>query len=159
MHLAWSTVSYPTLYAAYIEGTESCGCNASTYNSTGNFTIPGLKSEFSMAVVFKGIFEFNATKKNFASEALNLTVACNPDVYVNNDSSYLSLNDERLEWNFCPENETFIGTYSLQGNYTYKNRTRFSIRVSVGICCHSVQYYRVCSPHHSNSVLIPFGIP
>lgn len=138
MHIAWSMVSYPTLYAAYTPGTGSCRCNASTYNTThpinqngSNFTIPGLYSDFSVVVVFKGLFEFNATSKNLAAEGLNLTVACNPTVCADNAScNYLSLNDDRLTWEFHPENETFIGTYNLLGNYIYKNQTRFSIKVS-----------------------------
>ena len=127
-------MSYPTLYAAYTNGTGLCRCNASTYspiNSNGsNLTIPGLGSDFSVGVVFKGLVEFSATKKNYAAGGLNLTVACNPDVCANVSCSYISLNDDRLTWTFYPENETFIGTYDLLGNNTHKNQILFSIRVS-----------------------------
>ena len=142
MHFAWSMEAYPTLYAAYTADSKLCTCNASSnnYNDSLNqnerkFTIPGLDSDFSMAVIFKGLFEFNATKSNAAAEALNLTVACNPDLYADNVScSYLGLNDDRLMWTFHPSNKTFEGVYDLPGNYTNTTKqlkqSRFSIRVS-----------------------------
>jgi len=92
-------------------------------------------TEFSLGVIFRGIFEYPATKKNKAADGLNLTHACNAknstghenttdsDQYLleEEEFNYFSLS-EIEEWDFVSENKTFIGRV---GNFT-----RYSIRVS-----------------------------
>lgn len=127
-----------TLYLAHTTDKDSCNCSRSRFNHTtfpadGSVSIPGLNSDFSLAVVFTRVVEFNATKHDLAVDSLYLPVACNKSMVEANQSYSHLLFDDSARWTFSPENSTFIGSWYnesvINDTTVYKNRTRFSIRV------------------------------
>ena len=129
--MVWSTVGYPTLYIAHTEDIKNCTCSASSYNdsfpSEDSVKIPGLKSDFSLAIILKKIIEFDATANSYTVEHFNFTAACN-DNDTDDDLNYnfLALNDENINWTFSAESATFNGRSFDEHNISML----FSIRVS-----------------------------
>ncbi len=89
----------------------------------------GEELDYSIAVIFRGIYEYPATDKKLAAKALNLTYACNEDYnmkhgYNKNDTEYNYFHFSEVdEWVFAKQNQTLIGRV---GNFT-----RYSFRVSI----------------------------
>ncbi len=134
MHFVWSTVQNPTLYLSHTPNTgKSCSCDGSVYNCTLNsmdvdqnctISIPGLDSPFSLAIIFTRIIEFDATEKNLAQEALNLTQVCH------NDDTHVRFTDlNNIMWTFDSTTTTFEGI--IRHNSSSKpDTTSIRIRVS-----------------------------
>lgn len=138
MHYVWSMMGNLTLYLAHTPGTENCNCSSSLmkFNLTnfpedGSISTPARNmSDFSLAVVFTRIIEFDATDKYLAASNLNLTVACE-DSFEPNDTYSQFVFDDSTKWEFIAEDSTFLGTWhaNVSGNDT-ATQTRFRIRVS-----------------------------
>lgn len=135
MHYVWSMVGSLALYVAHTSGSEFCNCsnkNVSyhpTFPDDGTITVPGLESDFSLAIIFTRLIEFNATKKNMGAEALDLPTACNETAFLLNDSYNELVFNDSMTWEFIAENSTFVGSL-FSNNTVFENRTRFSIKVS-----------------------------
>ena len=130
MHFAWSTVQSPTLYLSHTKDIKNnCSCKGLSYNTTyptnqdGTVKIPGLDSSFSLAIIFKRMIEFDATKDGLAEEALNLTQACSDDDTNMRFTDFS--NNTGITWTFEPTNTTFIGKIKYvngSGNATIQIR-------------------------------------
>ena len=149
LHIAWGFPDlpneYPSLFIAH-SSTDQCDCRSLFRDSYSEEEVEGdtgkdlplVEAEFSLGVIFRGIFEYPATKKKLAAEGLNLTHACNAENGTEHDNStdsdeyladlsepefnYFSFSEVE-EWEFFVGNNTFVGRV---GNFT-----RYSIRVSL----------------------------
>lgn len=139
MHYVWSMMGNLTLYLAHTTGNENCNCSSSrmkfnltNFPNDGSIGTPALNnSDFSLAVVFTRIIEFDATKNYFAVNGLNLSVACSEDDFIANYTYKQFLFDNRTKWEFSAEDSSFVGTFhNISGGNDTVTQTRFRIRVS-----------------------------
>lgn len=138
MHYVWSMKGNLTLYLAHTTGHENCNCSSSmmkfslaNFPEDGSIGSPALnKSDFSLAVVFTRIIEFDATDGNLAVSGLNLSAVCNEDEHTNHTYKQF-LFDNDTKWEFIAKESTFVGTWHNMSavNHT-ATQTRFKIRVS-----------------------------
>ena len=129
-------MAYPTLYLAYTSNNKSCVCNASMYNNTypvdqdNTVYIPGQESEFSLAIVFRRLIEFDATDKDYTVEKFNTTEVCNDNLEDNSSYTTLPLKSF-LNWTFNEESGDFTGNLHDAKNFAKPNGSSFTIRVSI----------------------------
>ncbi len=142
MHIAWSTVGHPTMYISHTSNVSiNCSCNDSFYNGSaytehqtkGSVNISGMDSDFSLAIIFKRLVEYNGTKNGFTRKTFDPSLVCNDsEIFDNSSLSEIDFKDcDEEAWSFHPKNATFTLNGSLCDSDANQNGSKFSFSIRV----------------------------
>jgi len=144
LHYVWSTVGYPTLFISRSAFVNSSDCTSSihvndysefkNHQSPGSVSIDGAKSNFSFALVFKSIIDFQVDSKK-----LPTTSAFNP-----NQNYYTSVDLSDLSWS----------PYSFHDGTIGMDVTNMSVTLLVSVLHADMTYHVLIRSHHELMIVM-----